>query len=304
MSDETFGSRLRRERERRQISLSSISENTKIRACHFEALERNDLSRWPTGIFRRAFIRAYAAGIGLDPDTITQEFFERFPDPAAPTSTAAGQAPTTAHAALQGSSPRTDTVLRLTLADAGTSFVRGRLLADLRGRCAAVGCDAAVMLAVATIVYVVAGSFWMPLGVFALLYELGGILIFGNTPGVSLGALTEKRLPPATRLRLANAPAAGRSPLADLRNRPVGAQPVLSGPKLSPFDLLIRTAGVEDERLVRGIRLAPPRAANDESRFGETRRPPSFTEISGELRRDLAEALAEAGSLGEGGLHQ
>lgn len=29
---------------------------------------------------------------------------------------------------------------------------------------------------------------------------------------------------------------------------------------------------------------------------GEARRPPSFAESSGELRRDLAEALAEAGS--------
>lgn len=221
MSEETFGGRLRRERERRQIALSSISANTKIRASHFEALERNDLSRWPTGIFRRAFIRAYAAGIGLDPDTITREFFERFPDPAERTSTPAGEAPTTARTAPQGSSPRTDTVLRLTLAD--TSFVRGRLLADLGRRCAAVGCDAAMMLAVATIMYVVAGSFWMPLGVFALLYELGGILILGNTPGVSLCAMTRKRPPPAERLRHAHAPAAGLSLLADLRNRAAGA---------------------------------------------------------------------------------
>jgi hypothetical protein len=268
VSEETFGGRLRRERERRKIALSSISANTKIRASHFEALERNDISRWPTGIFRRGFIRAYAAAIGLDPDTITREFLERFPDPAELRSTAVGAAPTTAHTAPQGSSLRTDTALRLTLADAGTSFVRGRLLGDLRSRCAAVGCDAAVMLAVATIMYVVSGSFCMPLGVFALLYELGGILILGNTPGVSLGALTEKRPPPAARLRLANTPATGRSPLADLRNRPVGAQPVLSGPKISPFELLIRTSGVEDERLVRGIRLPPPRASNDESRFG------------------------------------
>ena len=80
VNQETFGARLRRERERRQIALSSIAATTKISASHFEALERNDLSRWPTGIFRRAFIRAYAAGIGLDPDTITREFFERFPD--------------------------------------------------------------------------------------------------------------------------------------------------------------------------------------------------------------------------------
>ena len=82
VSEETFGGRLRRERERRQIALASISANTKISASFFEALERNDLSRWPSGIFRRAFIRAYAAGIGLDPDTIAREFHERFPDPA------------------------------------------------------------------------------------------------------------------------------------------------------------------------------------------------------------------------------
>jgi phosphoribosylaminoimidazolecarboxamide formyltransferase/IMP cyclohydrolase len=36
-------------------------------------------------------------------------------------------------------------------------------------------------------------------------------------------------------------------------------------------------------------------------RFGEARLPPSFAEISGELRRDLAEAFAEAGSAERGG---
>src|SRR5215472_11910175 len=82
MPEETFGARLRRERERRQIALSSISENTKISASLFEGLERNDVSRWPSGIFRRAFIRSYAQAIGLDPDAIAKEFLERFPDPA------------------------------------------------------------------------------------------------------------------------------------------------------------------------------------------------------------------------------
>lgn len=82
MPEETFGARLRRERERRQIALSSISENTKISASLFERLERNDVSRWPSGIFRRAFIRSYAQAIGLDPDAIAKEFLERFPDPA------------------------------------------------------------------------------------------------------------------------------------------------------------------------------------------------------------------------------
>jgi hypothetical protein len=46
-----------------------------------EELERDDVSHWPTGIFRRAFIRAYALAIGLDPDAIVREFLERYPDP-------------------------------------------------------------------------------------------------------------------------------------------------------------------------------------------------------------------------------
>ena len=85
MTDGSFCARLRRERERRQIALSSISANTKIRVGLFEALERGDVSRWPAGIYRRATIRAYATGIGLDPDEVTREFFEHFPDPDEPT---------------------------------------------------------------------------------------------------------------------------------------------------------------------------------------------------------------------------
>src|SRR5436305_4582925 len=79
----TFGPRLRQERERRQISLTSIAENTKIGRSLLAALERDDFSRWPTGIFRRSFVRAYAQAIGLDADEIVKEFVERFPDPSA-----------------------------------------------------------------------------------------------------------------------------------------------------------------------------------------------------------------------------
>ena len=82
------------------------------------------------------------------------------------------------------------------------------------------------MLAVATVIYFVFGSFWMPLGAFALLYELGGILILGNTPGVFLCALTEKRPPQPDPLRQPNQPPAARSLLADFRNRAVRAASV------------------------------------------------------------------------------
>ena len=51
--------RLRAERERRKITLESIAANTNIRAGLLSDLEKGDVSRWPSGIFRRSFVRAY-----------------------------------------------------------------------------------------------------------------------------------------------------------------------------------------------------------------------------------------------------
>jgi cytoskeleton protein RodZ len=50
-----------------------------------EALERSDLSRLPGGIFTRAFVRAYAQEVGLDPDRTIQEFIAELPPEAATT---------------------------------------------------------------------------------------------------------------------------------------------------------------------------------------------------------------------------
>ncbi len=78
---ETFGARLRRRREERGVDLVAIAEQTKIKHSLLEALERDDVSHWPSGIFRRAFVRAYAHAIGLDPDVVVREFLEVHPDP-------------------------------------------------------------------------------------------------------------------------------------------------------------------------------------------------------------------------------
>src|SRR5438093_3365003 len=78
---ESFGARLRQQRERQQIALTSIAEQTKIGLSLLEALERDDLSHWPAGIFRRSFIRGYARSIGLEPDVVVREFLELHPDP-------------------------------------------------------------------------------------------------------------------------------------------------------------------------------------------------------------------------------
>ena len=50
-----------------------------------EALERSDLTRLPGGIFTRAFIRAYAQEVGLDPDKMIQDFISELPAEAAAT---------------------------------------------------------------------------------------------------------------------------------------------------------------------------------------------------------------------------
>ena len=80
---ESFGARLRQRREERQIALSSIADETKIKLSLLEALERDDVSHWPSGLFRRAYIRAYAHMIGLDPDDVVREFVELYPEPSA-----------------------------------------------------------------------------------------------------------------------------------------------------------------------------------------------------------------------------
>jgi cytoskeletal protein RodZ len=74
-----FGARLREARERRGLSLRAIADATKISVRALEALERNDISRLPGGIFSRAFVRAYALEVGLDPEQTIAEFITRFP---------------------------------------------------------------------------------------------------------------------------------------------------------------------------------------------------------------------------------
>jgi cytoskeletal protein RodZ len=79
----TVGARLREAREKRGVSLRQIAVSTRISVMSLEALERSDLSRLPGGIFTRAFIRAYAQEVGLDPDRTIQDFIAELPPDAA-----------------------------------------------------------------------------------------------------------------------------------------------------------------------------------------------------------------------------
>ena len=175
---EGLGARLRAERERQGISLATIAASTKNSASLFEGLERDDVSRWPQGIFRRAFVREYARTIGLDPEETLSDFLERFPDPLA------APAPADEDQAADERPRLRRTVLRLTLADVPGSHAGGRPLVGIGKRCAAVALDATAVVAVALALYVALGSFWMSLAVFTFCYYIGATLVLGNTPAV------------------------------------------------------------------------------------------------------------------------
>src|SRR5438309_4393744 len=137
---ESLGARLRQRREREQIALATISEQTKIKLSLLEALERDDVSHWPTGIFRRAFVRAYAHAIGLEPDVVLREFLERHPDPVEVVATVPAIAPGVDGASLSAGPPNR---LQYLVGSAIDSLSRLRLGAA-KGRLSGVDAPSAV----------------------------------------------------------------------------------------------------------------------------------------------------------------
>jgi cytoskeleton protein RodZ len=85
-----FGAKLREARERRGITLRQIADKTRISIGTLQALERNDISKLPGGIFSRGFVRSYALEVGLDPEATIKDFVASFPQD----SVTVGHAPT------------------------------------------------------------------------------------------------------------------------------------------------------------------------------------------------------------------
>jgi hypothetical protein len=173
--DDSLGRRLRAVRERRRISIATIAESTKILGALLEGLENDDVSRWPTGLYRRAFIRAYATAIGLDPEPIVREFLARFPEPddvapmpAAPAAAAAPRA-----------------VLRLTLAE--PIGLSGATIGQIVGRrLLAMAADTIALALLGGFLFAFLGAFWAPLALAVAFYFLSSVLLLGTTPGVCL----------------------------------------------------------------------------------------------------------------------
>lgn len=76
---DTFGPRLRRERERRGISLETLAARTNVSIELWLGLESNDFSKWPGGLFARSFVRDYARVVGLDPKEVVDDFCRLYP---------------------------------------------------------------------------------------------------------------------------------------------------------------------------------------------------------------------------------
>ncbi|HMF95881.1 MAG TPA: helix-turn-helix transcriptional regulator [Vicinamibacterales bacterium] len=204
----SFGARLRAQRERRGISLDEVASRTKINVALFEAMERDDASRWPSGLFRRAFMRAYATEVGLDPEPIVREFLERFPDPL-----------TAAHGPAKGESTgETSSTgaggLRLMLAEETSRFPPVPRWLGRAPRLSAAGIDLTMVLSVAVAVFAIANRFWTPLTIATMCYYVGGVVILGSSPGGWLAARARK---------------ASRSDLRSTRSEPQTAAPLADG---------------------------------------------------------------------------
>ena len=155
---QTFGSRLRAERERRGISLDSIAEKTKIKKSFLDSLERGDFSKWPAGtVFRRAYVRDYAAAIGLSPESVVVDFIRLFP--------------------VEAVSPAAPSPLVLTFDT--TSSWRSKL-AGRRAR--AVAIDATGLLALGGILALLIGSsVWTATGTLAFVYYPATYALWGSS---------------------------------------------------------------------------------------------------------------------------
>ena len=129
---------LKEVRERRGITLGEIAERSKVSEGLYAALERADVSRWPMGIYRRSFFRAYALAVGLPVEAALSEFLLLFPED--------GERISPAMAAASGS-------LRMTLAGR-------RWLRTSRLQVVAAFVDVIMVAAITSAV-----AWWMPIGI-------------------------------------------------------------------------------------------------------------------------------------------
>lgn len=70
----SFGEGVKREREKKKITLDQVSVSTKISARMLRAIEEEKFDQLPGGIFNKAFVRTYARYLGLDEEKTVADY--------------------------------------------------------------------------------------------------------------------------------------------------------------------------------------------------------------------------------------
>ncbi len=70
----SFGEGLKREREKKKITLDQVSVSTKISVRMLRAIEEERFDQLPGGIFNKSFVRAYARHLGLDEEQVVDDY--------------------------------------------------------------------------------------------------------------------------------------------------------------------------------------------------------------------------------------
>lgn len=74
----TFGEDLRAERERRGLSLETLCAQTRVQERYLVALEQDEFSALPSGVFRKGIVRAYLSATGLEEADWMPRFVQSF----------------------------------------------------------------------------------------------------------------------------------------------------------------------------------------------------------------------------------
>lgn len=77
-----LGDLLKKARQDNQISLSEISERTKIQVHYLEALENGDFDRFSGEVYLKGGLKNYAEAVGLDPEEVLDLYRNLKGDPA------------------------------------------------------------------------------------------------------------------------------------------------------------------------------------------------------------------------------
>jgi cytoskeletal protein RodZ len=74
MAKGTFGERLKRERELREVTIKEIASATRIAATFLQALENEEWEKLPGGVFGRGFVRSIARYLGLSEENLLSDY--------------------------------------------------------------------------------------------------------------------------------------------------------------------------------------------------------------------------------------